>query len=186
MSKLTKLEWIILDMLSEFPANVALTLSLIKDDFPDISQKEVAEVVFKLYKLGLVFEDKNLTVDLQALSDEPEDYIDNKHWFGLTEAGCKLWEKDIPTYSGEAIDWSKRTSGSYSFDKKEGFIEGVSKKSCLAALESWMQHEKDWELDRDTIVFTKINGFKAKYYKYIPGGYRLTFKLKKSQNNIAL
>jgi hypothetical protein len=41
----------------------------------------------------------------------------------------------------------------------------------------------DLQIDWSTIAYSKIEGFMAKYYKYVQGGYRLTFKLKKRSSN---
>jgi hypothetical protein len=42
---------------------------------------------------------------------------------------------------------------------------------------------KDLQIDWSSIAYSKIEGFMAKYYKYIPGGYRAIFKLKKRSSN---
>ena len=77
MNELTDFEWNILDYLSDGRENVALIKKYLKDDFPSTSQKVVAETVFKLYQLGLLFEDKNKVVDFQSIMNESTDYIDN-------------------------------------------------------------------------------------------------------------
>jgi hypothetical protein len=107
MDELTKLEWNILDSLSDGKETVGLILSLIKDDFEGITTKEVAENVYSLFRRKLILEDNHINVNLQILLSESINYIDNVYWFGLTEAGYKYWEQYAVTYSGKSIDWSK-------------------------------------------------------------------------------
>ena len=103
MDELTKLEWNILDSLSDGKETVGLILSLIKDDFEGITTKEVAENVYSLFRRRLILEDNHINVRLQTLLSESINYIDNVYWFGLTEAGCKYWEQYALTYSGKSI-----------------------------------------------------------------------------------
>jgi hypothetical protein len=42
--------------------------------------------------------------------------------------------------------------------------------------------DKKWDKDANTISHLEIDGFNAKYYKYLPGGHRITFKLRKKTN----
>ena len=178
MNELTDFEWNILDYLSDGRENVALIKKYLKDDFPSTSQKVVAETVFKLYQLGLLFEDKNKVVDFQSIMNESTDYIDNIYRFGLTDTGARLWQENALVYSGETINWSNAARGSFDFVNQEGYIEGVSKEACIALLEKTDQNET-WQIDRNTLVYSQIEGFWAKYYKYMPGGYKINFKLKK-------
>ena len=118
MSELTELEWSILDSLSDDKETVALILSMIKDDFPDITTRKLSENVYRLYQRGLILEDNHKTVELQTLLDESDDYIDNVYRWGLTELGCEYWERYAPTYYGEPVDWSNWYTGYPSFRMK--------------------------------------------------------------------
>ncbi len=178
MNGLAKLEWNILDSLSNDEETIGLILSVIKDDFPDISLREVARSVFALYQQGLIVEDNQKDVALKTLLGESPDYRNNVYWFGLTEIGYKYWEEYALTYSGEPIDWSKAWASHFDFKNQNGNIEGVSLEVCLQALDK-IDTEKDWQVDRTTLVNLKIEGFKAKYYKQMKGGCRISFSLKK-------
>jgi hypothetical protein len=183
MGQLTKLEWSILDSLSDDREAVALILCLINDDFPLISQKEVAESVYKMYTQGLLFEFYNKSVDYEILLNESSDYADANYWFGLTAIGCKSWEENDPVYLGEPIDWSRAWTRYLDVVNKKGWIKGTSQEVCLTALKDLIKDEK-WQVDTTTIVHSKIEGFQAKYYKYIEGGHKITFLLKKMNLDI--
>jgi hypothetical protein len=65
-------------------------------------------------------------------------------------------------------------------DKKgQGWIEGIAEKVCLEGLERLAQNAL-WQIDKTTLKHSAVDGFQAKYYKYIQGGHRIDFKL---QNN---
>jgi hypothetical protein len=178
MIPLTNFEWNILDSLTDDEETVALILGLIKNDFPKTSQNEVAETVYKLYQRGLVLEDNNKVVDFHTLLNESADYLDNVYWFGLTEIGGTAWEENAKIYSGENIDWSRAWRGKLNFENQIGQVEGTSKEACLLGMEK-IDINDTWQIDRATIVFSAVEGFQAKYFKYISGGQMMNFKLKK-------
>jgi hypothetical protein len=179
MSRLTKIEWNILDCLSDGVETVGLVFSMTKLDFPHITIKEIAENIFRLYQRELVTEDKNKKVDLKILLKESDDYRENIYWFGLSHSGCKYWEDYAKEYKGESIDWSQAWHVEMDFKRLEGYIDGVSLEACLIGIEK-INTEKDWQVDKNTLVNSRIEVFKAKYYKEIKGGYRTTFKIKKN------
>jgi hypothetical protein len=180
--ELTKLEWSILNSLANDGEAVTLMMGLIEFDFPGImqkiSQREIAEIVYTLYQRELLSEFYNKKVDYQTLINETSDYVDAAYWFGLTEAGYKCWEEYAPVYLGESIDWSDSWHADLNFEHQDGWIKGVSKEVCLENLEG-IDKDNNWQIDRTTLVHSKIKGFQAKYYKYIQGGHQITFKLKK-------
>jgi predicted transcriptional regulator len=67
INELTKLEWKILDSLADDEETVALIWEMIKEDFPEVNQKEVADNIFRLYKRGLLKEDNGKNVDLGTI-----------------------------------------------------------------------------------------------------------------------
>jgi len=178
MNELTKLEWSILDSLSDDEETIGLILSIIQHDYPYISSEEVAKCVYKLYQQGLLLEDKNKDIDLQTLLNESPDYRDNVYWFWLTEKGGEYLEQFAKSYSGEAIDWTKSWVSHINTKLNEGYVDGVSSDVCLRGLES-IDIVKNWQIDRNTLACSQIDGFMAKYYKYVQGGYRVSFKLNK-------
>jgi hypothetical protein len=181
MSELTNLEWNILESLSNDEETVALILSLIKKDFPEITTREVAQNIYSLYERGLIYEDNGKEVYLRTLLDESEDYMENVYWFGLTEAGCKYWEDFALEYGGESIDWSNAWKGHISIKSREGYIDGTSLETCLQGLDK-IDDDIEWQIDRSTLVHSDIKGFQAKYYKYLQGGHNISFKLKKRKS----
>jgi hypothetical protein len=181
MKEITKLEWSILNCLSDDEETTGLIFSMIKDDLPNISIKEVAESILKLYQKDLLLEDNHQDVVPHNLIMEGVDYRDNVYWFGLTDKGCKYWEEYAPTYSGGPIDWSQCWVGHLDYEHKNGHVDGISLKGCLQGLKR-IDTEKDWQVDRTTLTTLVIAGFQATYYKYIKGGCRVSFKLKKRRS----
>jgi hypothetical protein len=170
-----------LNCLSDLKEPVYHIFSLIKPDFPDITLREVAECVYGLYKNGLVFEDNNKKLDREILVGESVDHPEDKYWFGLTEKGCRYWEDYSCTYTGETISWEDAWSSKVDYQNLIGYVDGTSLKACSIGLEKF-EIEKGWQIDRNCLKNSKIEGFKAKYYKDITGGYRVTFKLKKTND----
>lgn len=193
MDKLTKFEWSILDSLSDGIENVALILPMMKDEFPDTTRKDVAEVIYKLHKHGLVFEDKGKHVDYRTVTEEPSEYVRAVYWFGMTEAGASCWEQYAAEYSGEPVGWSRACEGHIDLEHEGGWVIGTSKGACLAWLEELEDPNKAWQWDKvwhsdeprqvdmSTLVHSEVEGFKPKYYKYLKGGHCIVFKLKKRQ-----
>lgn len=167
---LSKNEWLILSSLSDDRE----CLSSI--DEPELSRTEMVELLEGLYKRGLICIESGTLFERKKLLEEPDKHWDTAYWFGLTEKGCKEWEAHSQQYSGQPVDWSSSWKGEFFDDKREGYIEGVSEKVCMQALEN---HLKDIPFTIDSIKHKEIDGFQAKYYKYIAGGHRIDFKLKR-------
>jgi hypothetical protein len=176
MRKINKLEWNILDSLSDDQECFATMY------IPRISKTKIKEIVYGLYQEGFLYEDTNQTVDYSTLMSETENYADAHYWFGLTQLGAESWEKYAKTYSGNNIDWSHAWRGHVDYKEKNGYIDGVSKEVCFNALKMVLT-EKNWQIDIETIQHSKIDGFQAKYYKYIPGGHRITFTITQSSGD---
>lgn len=177
MSEITRFEWAVLDSLSNDVEAVALITNMVNEVFPDTPQKKVAETVYKLFERGLIFENKQREVDFQTLINEPTEYLQSTYRFGLTEAGSRVWEENALRYTGETVDWSKAYAGCFDFTNKAGRVEATSSDMCLIGMEA-MDKNEIWLIDRTTIAGLAIDGFMATYHKHIPGGYRITFKLK--------
>jgi hypothetical protein len=181
MRAITQLEWNVLDCLSDGKETVGLVLSVIKPDFPDITIREVAECVYGLYKNGLVFEDSDKKLEYKILINESVDYTKNAYWFGLTKKGCKYWEDYSYKYNGESISWADAWSIGVDYQNLIGYVDGTSLKACFIGLGKF-EIAKGWQIDRNCLKNSKIEGFKPKYYKEIKGGYRVTFNLKKTND----
>jgi|WetSurMetagenome_2_1015567.scaffolds.fasta_scaffold290991_1 hypothetical protein len=181
MRVITQLEWYVLDCLSDGKETVDLILSAIKQDFPEITCRKVVECVYGLHKDGLVFEDGNKKLEHKILISESVDYTKNAYWFGLTEKGCKYWEDYSYTYTGETISWEDAWIIGADYQNLIGYVDGTSLKACSIGLEKF-EIEKGWQIDRNCLKNSKIEGFKPKYYKEIKGGYRVTFNLKKTND----
>jgi hypothetical protein len=78
-----------------------------------------------------------------------------------------------PIYN-EPIDWSNAVHCTFSTNNHTGYIEGISKEVCFVWLEK-LEKEQGWHADKNTFVGSEIEGFWAKYYKFIPGGYKIRF-----------
>lgn len=175
MKKITKLEWRILNSLSDDKECIAAM------NIPRISKADIKKTTYELYQNGLLYEDTNQTLDYNTLMSETENVADACYWFGLTQLGAGYWEKYSKKYSGNYIDWSQACTGYLDFQKNEGYLDGTSKRVCLNSLQDLVS-TKDRQIDIDTIQYSKTNGFYAKYYKYITDGHRITFKLSRKTN----
>lgn len=173
MENISELEWKILDSLSDGLASTADMQIQVS------SLQELREKVYELYRRGILYA-YNEPVEYGKLMSEPPEPvdIDNEYAFGLTELGSKCWEEGSKIYSDKPVDWSKAKICILSPKKGWGYIEGTTEEICLAALKEIPDYT-GWEADKSTVVHEEIEGFQAKYYKYIPGGHRVTFKLKK-------
>jgi hypothetical protein len=169
---LSKNEWLILESL----ANDWECLSTIEE--PDVSRTEKIELIERLYEKGLISILNNVPFDKKNLLKEPDGFISNDYWFGLTEKGCEEWEKYSQKYYGSAINWDKSWKSCFS-PEKGGYIEGVSEQICVQILKDDFKH-KSFSVDWKSAEHKNLEEFQAKYYKYLAGGHRIDFKTKRS------
>jgi hypothetical protein len=185
MEDASKLEWCILDALSNDTECVAIIWPYVKDTLPDISGDKLKDTIYKLYKRGLVYiESETAPVDREDILAEEttnQNSIGN-YYFGLTPAGVELWEEASKKYD-EPVDWSNSWIVHYDVEHQEGYINGTSREVCLNQLirdnQSSYSLLEEWQVDMNSLVHSNVKGFQAKYYKYISGGHRIRFKLKK-------
>jgi hypothetical protein len=177
MRKLTKLEWEILNNLSDSWECPATICPEVASKVPNVSRMDILKVLHSLFIDNLVFIEDIKKIDLGELLSEPEDNFATKFWFGLTARGCEAWENQSVEFSGEPTTWSAVW---FVFDSRQegvGYVEGVSREVCVEGLKR--VHPDSWE-DKITdkcIEEKPIAGFHAEYYKYIEGGYRIDYKL---------
>lgn len=173
MENVTALEWKILDSLSDGLASTTVM------QVQGLPLQELREKVYELYQRGILYA-CNGPVEYDKLMSEPPEQvdIDNEYSFGLTERGSECWEKGSKIYSDEPIDWTKAKISILDPKQGCGYIEGATKGICLAALEEIPSYS-GWEADKSTIVHEEIEGFKPYYHRYLTGGHRIRFKLKK-------
>jgi len=183
MKKPSKLDWYILDNLSNDWECLTTIYPEVAEFVSGISRENVVDAIHHLIKEGYIQIRGGHIFDKEALLSEPEEYLETKYWFGLTTLGCEAWEAHSVEYAGYPIDWTQAWSASISFENREGHIDGVSKEVCLAAInkELFLLREEPFEIDKKSMKYSKINGFNAKYYKYISGGCRISFKLRRSR-----
>ncbi len=179
MSDLTKLEWHILDGLA-YDWECMSSLPIEKSEFPDISKIEIIDCLQQLFGKGHIQLLHGMSFNREVMLAEPqEEYWDTKYWFGLTDAGCKTWEDYLDKYLGDPVDWSKVWSAQLSYEKEEGYVVGTTKEVCLKAFRKLKSGRNDFRIRRKLLKHSKIHGFDATYYKHIPGGHRIDFKLQR-------
>ena len=176
MNNITKFEWCILDELSDdYECFASIYPNLLKD-LPDTSSQDVQRGLYQLYKSGLIELMEGRLMQEEDLMSETEKSFDTKYWFGLTSTGCDAWE------SGAAppVDWSEAYTAHIDYKKQNGYIEGTTRKVCLRELNQ-LPIDKTFQIDMKSLSHSEIPGFQAKYYKYISGGHRIDFKLKRAR-----
>jgi hypothetical protein len=185
MEEISDLEWLILDNLSDDAECIATIWTNTSDTIPNITGYQLKVTIYQLYKNGLVYiENETESIALESILDEETEnrYASGNYYFGLTPKGVEVWESSSGKY-GEPIDWSNYWKVSYDIEKREGFIDGTTKEICLNVLNDENQRGssifKEWQIDTDSLKHSDIDGFQAKYYKYISGGHRISFKLKR-------
>lgn len=169
---LSRDEWFVLDSL----ADDWECLSSI--DGPEVSKINMIELLEGLYVKGLISIKKGVPFDRKILLEEPDEYWDTIYWFGLTEKGCNAWERNSQKYNGEPVDWSLSWRSCFS-PEEGGYIEGISEKVCIQVLKDYLR-QNPLKINWRSIAHKNIKGFQAKYYKFIRGGHRIDFKLKRS------
>lgn len=185
MERASKIELFILDCLSDNTECVASIWFHKEDELQNVSGHELKNTIYNLYKRGLI-SDRSVPEPLSCediMAEDPtNEYHTGNYYFGLTPAGVEFWE-EARRESGEPVDWSRSWHASYDTKKQEGHIDGTSKEVCLKELESWNKKPrdsfKDWQVDMNSLIHLEIEGFQVKYYKYISGGHRISFKLRK-------
>ncbi len=171
---ITELQWAVLAALAddyESPRSIYL---LIQDRFPKITSTELASAITWLeaeqwlarMRVSGVSESDHLPLVGEALVREIEEES-WRFWFGLTKKGTQVWELHAEMYSGQPKDWSNAWRVS-TYPNGRGLVEGVSRAACLEGLRGI----GSWRL----LAEGHTDGFQAKYYKWIEGGYRIEFQ----------
>lgn len=174
MEKINKLEWKILNDLS---GALASTAAMKKQG---LSLQKLREKVYDLYQRGILYEDAKRMVEYDKLMTEPPEQVDldSEYAFGLTELGSEYWAEGSKKYAKKPIDWTRASIIIFHPQQGIGWVEGTTKEVCLAKLDEWPK-ENRWQADVSTIAHEEIEGFKPHYHKYLKGGHRITFKIKK-------
>lgn len=173
MNDMSKLEWAILDNLSDDQECPATICPEVQEEIKDASRQDVIDALCRLHEAGLVALPDRTTLSREALIAEAEGNFDTPHWFGLTSSGCAAWEAGSET----PIDWSEMWSGHIDYESRKGYVEGTSQDVCITALPRLIPDNKQ-QIDMTSLSHSDISGFQAKYYKHLPGGHRIDFVLK--------
>jgi hypothetical protein len=179
MSELDKLEWSILNSLSDDWECSTTICPEIEGQVDDTNRVAILRCLFNLHSRGLVTLQDGRALTLEDFLSERKDDFDTKFWFGLTEAGRAEWEKFSEKYSGASVDWTRAWVGCISYDRGRSYVDGTSLDVCTEALKQLFPDDTEWEIDWNTLESTSIEGFHAKYHKYLDGGQRISFQLKK-------
>ena len=185
MEQVSELELLIIDCLSVDNGCVASIRYHEAEGLHDIPDVELKNAIYGLYKRGLIH-DRGISEPIPRESIMAEDtsnqYHTGNYYFGLTPAGVEFWE-EARRKNGDPVDWSRMWSAYTSPEQHEGYIDGTFREVCLNVLKSWndngLDFLKDWQVDMDSLMESEIEGFYATYYKYISGGHRIFFKLKR-------
>lgn len=78
----------------------------------------------------------------------------------------------------ETVDWTQYWRCGLDYKSKTGFVEGATRQACLARI-SGISLDNDFQIDMLSLEHSELQEFQAKYYKSLPGGYRINFRLKK-------
>ena len=168
-----QLELLVLDSLANDTECVASIWPDLKAEIPNISGRRVKDTLFSLYQRGLVYisgEAEPVTHEEILAEKTTDKYLVGNYYFGLTSAGAEFWEESCREI-GDPIDWSDSWVIRYHAERNEGYVDGMSRTICLKALNM----VEDRQVDMDSLVDSEIEGFQAKYYKFLSGGHRIWF-----------
>ena len=88
MNDMSKLEYTILDNLSDDLECPATICPEVQEEIRDASRQDVIDALCRLHESGLVALPDGTPLDREALIAEPEGNFDALYWFGLTASGC--------------------------------------------------------------------------------------------------
>jgi hypothetical protein len=174
METVTKDKWLVLDTLADSLESIAQISANVEDSIP---AEKMNAIITELYGQGLVSIYCNNTHKSgeNILSTENMRHNTDELYFGLTPAGAEAWERASVVYN-EPVDWSSSYVAARDFVAQIGHVDGVSREVCINALDK-LTEDKVWQIDMNSLVESEITGFQAKYYKYMPSGYRISFRL---------
>jgi hypothetical protein len=179
--QISKLEWFIFDAMADGYESVSGIWQYVTGFISEVTDNELKNTIYNLYHHGLILVDgktKRLSkIDILHEEISKESLIGNCY-FGMTTKGAYAWEEASSQY-GEIIDWSDSTVSNLEYKTQRGYVEGISIQICLRKLGELIL-DNNWQIDMNSIIHSEIDGFRPKYYKYIPGGYRICFTLKKT------
>jgi hypothetical protein len=175
--ELSEFELDVLDCFWSDHECVGTILMNLRSEHSDVTQLTIAKTVYKLWELEMLVADCSQPVDKDTLFSEPPEYEKATYWFRLTAKGAAIYEEGLKVLKNDTFDWNASYSGLYSYKNKQGYVDGTSKDVCLNEILEFNKTEKEWQVDMDSFVYSKIKGFRPHYWKYIEGGHRISFKL---------
>lgn len=135
MDKMKKIDWLILDVLSDDWETMTQIYPMVLHEASAVSREEIIDRIEALYQKDFVQIQKDVVFDKQKiLSELPEDYYTTNFWFGLTEKGVVEWEENSERFGGFKVDWSENWTANYDYIKEEGWIYGVNESICIRQL----------------------------------------------------
>ena len=173
MNKLSELEWAILDNLSDDQECPATICPEVQQEVSGASRQDVLDTLCRLHQSGQIKLMDGQPLSRDSLMSEAEGNFDTPHWFGLTPTGCAAWESGAEP----PINWSDAWSAHLDYEGRRGYVEGTRRDVCLSAL-SRLSPDAKHKIDMTSLSHSDISGFRAKYYKHLPDGHRIDFKLK--------
>ena len=170
---LSEFEWKVLGALSD---DVESIWSMTRGEGFSPSLQKLVTSLIGLFEDGLIFRADFGTDPLseEELESDFHRRESARYWFGLTPDGCSEWERNSRKFTGEPVDWSAACRVVID-SMGGGFVEGVSRETCLEVLHSQLGGRGDWNFVREQ----ELERFSPKYCKTLEGGYRIDFKVAK-------
>lgn len=144
------------------------------------NREEVVNALETLLNQGYIQLHNDVEFDRQNLMSEPNEYWDTKYWFGLTPEGNAFLESYEKQHCSENMrDWSKVWSASLDFESESGYVEAPSIEVCTSAYKQLNIRNDYFKITANSEKNSKTASINPTYYKVIPGGHRIEFKLTK-------
>ena len=157
---LDAIDWKILDALSDDREPIEQIVSNLQRDSTPEELLDLDGRLGNLVRMGFV-EASGMDLEL----------------YSLTSTGSATWERLATSYADEAIDWSRFWASHIEYKTHAGRISGTTEAVCMSALGRLSVAAK-LDIDQSTIRHEPIEGFWAKYHKWLPGGHQITFRFR--------
>lgn len=171
-----KIDWEILDSLADDYESINQIYPPLKKIYK-LNIMEAKERIIHLLNEGYIFL-MNDEMDSDKFREETDsEYSD--FWFGLTSKGADYWQETANEYGEEKVNWANHYVVRLDFTQGMGYICSQSKERCIKGLNNCREQ---YLVDEASIIWSEVDKFKAKYYKELENGIKVTFRFKKEVN----
>ena len=160
-----RVDFWILDSLSDDYESILQILPRVRDEVPEITAEQILDHIADLIEHRyvrlrdeLIFSKYVILMDLKAYNYEHSDYR-----FGMTPGGCDLWQKLAGDFGYEQVDWNDMWGSYVDYEARKGYAVGPSLERCQEVLNKLHLDGPEFMIDRASFRVSRVDVWRPKY-----------------------